>query len=148
MIYLGGDHRGFNLKEKIKSWLTDWKFDYEDLGANSLDPNDDYPIYAELVTKKIQKSPLSFGVLICGSGVGVDVAANKFDGIRASLGKNGDQVKAGRHDDNMNVLVLAADFTSDPEASQMLQSFLETKFAGTARFKRRLEEIKEIEENN
>jgi len=148
MIYLGSDHRGFELKAKVKSWLDNWKFEYEDLGALTLDPKDDYTVYAELVAKKIEENPLSFGVLICGSGVGVEVVANKFDGIRASLGKNSDQVKAGRHDDNMNVLVIAADFTKDDEAAQMLQVFLETKFAAEERFKRRLDEIKEIEEKN
>src|SRR5258708_2111962 len=148
MINIRADHRGFELKAKIKTWLTNWKFEHEDLGALTLDPKDDYTIYAELVAKKIEENPLSFGVLICGSGVGVDITANKFDGIRASLGKNPDQIRSGRNDDNMNVLVIASDFTKDDEAAQMLQVFLETKFAGKDRFKRRLEEIKEIEEKN
>lgn len=148
MIYLGADHRGFGLKEKVKEWLTNWKFEFEDLGANTFDPNDDYPVYAEAVAKKIQGSSLNFGVLFCGSGVGVDVASNKFDGVRASIGKNSGQVAAGRRDDDMNVLVVAADFTREEEAADMLQAFLKTKFDGKERHKRRLKEIKEIEEKN
>lgn len=148
MIYIGADHRGFELKEKIREWLRNWKFDFEDEGAKTLDLKDDYTVYAEKVAKKVQESELSFGILVCGSGVGVDVTANKFDGVRASIGKSYEQVKAGRNDDNMNVLVIAADFTKEDEASAMVQVFLETKFAGKERYKRRLEEIKKIEENN
>jgi len=88
------------------------------------------------------------GILICGSGVGVDVAANKFDGIRASIGKNAQQVIAGRRDDDMNILVLAADFTKANEAQEMVKAFLETKFDGLARHKKRLREIRKLEANN
>ncbi len=142
MIYLGADHRGFYFKEKIKDWLREWKFEFVDMGAF------DYPIYAEAVAKKIQESALNFGVLICGSGVGVDIVANKFDKVRASIGKSADQVRAGRRDDNMNVLVIAADFTGEQEAIDMLQAFLKTKFDDKLRHKRRLNEIEEIEKNN
>lgn len=148
MIFLGADHRGFELKSKIKIWLGEWKFDFEDMGAEKLDNDDDYPRYAEAVAKKIQENPQSFGVLICGSGVGVDITANKFDGIRASIGKNVEQVMAGRRDDNMNVLVIASDFTKDDEAARMVQAFLQTKFDGKVRHKRRLTEISKIEEKN
>ena len=87
-------------------------------------------------------------MLLCGSGVGVDVVANKFDGVRASIGKSVLQVEAGRNDDDMNVLVVAADYTTEKEAKAMLIAFLETKFSGKARYERRLEEIQKIEENN
>ena len=147
-IYIGADHRGYNLKAKIKTWLYEWQFQFEDLGALILDPKDDYTVYAELVAKKIQNKNDSLGILICGSGVGVDIVANKFDGIRSSAGVSVDQVKAGRHDDNMNVLVIAADFTKEGEAKDMVRAFLETKFAKEPRFERRLDEIKKVEENN
>jgi len=148
MIYVGADHRGFLLKETLKSWLTDWKYDFEDLGSLSLNSEDDYPVYAEAVAKKIQKDSESLGILLCGSGVGVDATVNKFDGVISSVGKTPDQVKAGRNDDNMNVLVIAADFTKQDEAKEMIKTFLETKFAKEERFERRLDQIKEIEENN
>lgn len=146
-IYLGADHRGFELKEKIKNWLNEWKYQWEDLGAYELIPTDDYPLYAEKVGSVVGKGE-GRGVLLCGSGVGVDVAANKIDGVRAAIGKNPEQVKAGRSDDNMNILVVAADFTKEAEAKEMLQTFLETEFAGKARFKRRLADIEKIEANN
>ena len=147
-VYLGTDHRGFALKEKITQWLFDWGYTFEDLGAESLEPKDDYTVYAERVASLVAKEEGSKGILLCGSGVGVDATANKFDGVRASLGKSPEQVRAGRNDDNMNILVLAADYTKDEEAKKMVQAFLETKFAGKERFIRRLEDIAKIEANN
>ncbi len=147
-IYIGADHRGYELKEKIASWLFDLKYEFTDLGASSLDPNDDYTKYAEEVALMVRDNENSKGILLCGSGVGVDVVANKFDGIRSSIGKSVLQVKAGRNDDDMNILVIAADFTTEKEAKGMLIAFLETKFSGKARYERRIEEIQKIEANN
>jgi len=147
-VYIGTDHRGFALKEKMKIWLTDWKYEFSDLGAYELDPKDDYPLYAEKVGVLVGKEEEALGILLCGSGVGVDVAANKIDGVRSSIGKNKDQVRAGRNDDNMNILVIAADYTKEEEAKEMLKAFLETKFAGKKRFIRRLAEIEKLEANN
>lgn len=147
-IYLGADHRGYGLKEKIAKWLFEWGYEFNDLGAEHLDPNDDYPVYAEKVAAMVGANQGSLGILLCGSGVGVEVAANKVDGVRAAIGKSPDQVKAGRRDDDMNVLVLAADYTQEKEAKQMLRAFLKTKFAAKSRFKKRLEDIKRLEANN
>lgn len=147
-IYIGADHRGLNLKTKIRHWMDEWEYDYEDLGAFKFDQYDDYTTYAEKVASVVSDDSHARGILICGSGVGVDVVANKFDGIRSSLGKNKEQVKAGRSDDDMNILVLAADFTTDQEAKEMVQVFLETEFAQKARYIRRLEDIEKIEANN
>lgn len=147
-VFLGTDHRGFELKEKMAKWLFDMGVRYQDLGAEFLNPNDDYTKYAEEVASLVADNPGSKGVLICGSGVGVDVVANKFDGIRASIGKSVLQVQAGRKDDDMNVLAIAADFTSEKEAKAMLIAFLETKYDDKARHERRLEEIEKIEANN
>lgn len=148
MIYLGADHRGFALKEKIKNWLNQWKHDSEDLGPSSLNPDDDYTVYGESVAKKVQGNPNSFGILICGSGVGIDVVANKYDGIRSSIGKTREQVKAGRKDDNMNVLVIAADYTNEAEAKEMIKAFIETNYDKAPHHQKRLDDIKKIEENN
>lgn len=147
-VYIGADHRGYKLKEKVARWLFGWGYEFTDMGADTLNPDDDYTIYAERVASVVGSEKGARGVLLCGSGVGVDVAANKFDGVRASIGKSGDQVKAGRNDDNMNILVIAADFTKEAEAKEMLKTFLETKFSGENRHKRRIEEIKKIEANN
>ena len=150
MVYLGADHRGFELKEKIAKWLFEMGYAFQDLGAEKFDPQDDYPKYAERVASIVgsEDAKGAKGVLICGSGVGVEVVANKFDGVRAAIGKSVLQVKAGRNDDDMNILVLAADFTSEKDAKAMLIAFLETKYSGLDRFERRLEEIRKLEENN
>ncbi len=147
-IFIGADHRGFALKEKISKWLYEWKYEFLDVGANHMDPKDDYTLYASEVASLTSKNKNSRGILLCGSGVGVDVVANKFDGVRASIGKSVAQIKAGRNDDDMNVLVIAADFTKDDEAKEMIKAFLKTKFSGKARFERRLEDISRIEKNN
>ena len=136
------------MKEKIAQWLFDMEYAYHDLGALTLDLNDDYTKYAEDVASLVAKTERSRGVLLCGSGVGADIVANKFDGIRAAIGKDVFQVEAGRNDDDMNVLVIAADFTSEKDTKAMLIAFLETKFSGKARFERRLQEIEKIEANN
>ena len=148
MIFIGADHRGYELKEKIARWLYEMKREFQDLGADSLNPHDDYTRYAEEVASLVAKTEGSRGILLCGSGVGVEVMANKYDGIRASIGKSVLQVKAGRNDDDMNVLVIAADYTSEKETKAMLIAFLETKFSGKARYEKRLEEIERIEANN
>ncbi len=159
-VYLGSDHRGYKLKEKVFAWLVEKDYLVEDLGAYELLPDDDFTEYAEKVASvvgehyaKIEREEHELhgkivGILFCGSGVGADIAANKFDGVRASLGKEVNQVKAGRSDDDMNILVIAADFTNTEDAKKMITTFLSTDFKGEERHLRRLEDIKRIEENN
>ena len=147
MIYLAADHRGFPLKEKVKQWLTQWGYEHEDMGAFELDLTDDYPVYA----KKVAESMVEIddrGILVCGSGVGVDEVANKFDGIRSGLAINKEQIYAARNDDNINVLALASDFIAEEEAKEIIKTFLDTEFADEERFNRRLKEVGEIEEEN
>jgi ribose 5-phosphate isomerase B len=147
-IYLGADHRGYFLKEKIARWLFEKQYNFFDIGAENLDLKDDYPKYASEVASLVARNKTSRGVIFCGSGVGVEVVANKFDGVRAALGMSAEQVRAGRNDDNMNILVLATDFIDEDQAKEMLKAFLETKFGRKARYKRRLQEIERIEANN
>lgn len=147
-IYIGSDHRGFELKEKITRWLFEWGYEFLDLGPEILDPNDDYTKYASEAASLVGKEKNARGILMCGSGVGVDVVANKFDGVRSSIGKSPEQVRAGRNDDDMNILVIAADYTDEYETKKMVKAFLETKFGGKERYKRRLKEIEKIEANN
>jgi len=147
-IFLGADHRGYYLKERIAKWLFEWQYDFFDVGAQSLDLSDDYTKYASEVASLVANEKSGKGIVLCGSGVGVDVVVNKFDGIRASVGISKEQVKAGRNGDDMNILVIAADYTDEYEAKDMVQAFLETKFGGKERYKRRLKEIEKIEANN
>ncbi|HEX6977257.1 MAG TPA: RpiB/LacA/LacB family sugar-phosphate isomerase [Patescibacteria group bacterium] len=147
-VYIGADHRGFHLKEKIAKWLFDERYKFEDVGASTFDPNDDYTKYAQQVASLVANDDNSQGILLCGSGVGVDAVANKFDGIRSSIGKTPKQVEAGRKDDDMNILVLAADFTKEVDAKKMVKAFLVTEFDNAKRHKKRLSDIKKIEANN
>ncbi len=148
IIYLGADHRGFALKESIKKMLTDEGYAVEDLGAPAMVPDDDYPDYAAAVAAKVAKGPAERrGIVACGSGFGVDVVANKFKGVRAALAMSPDHVYAGRHDDDVNVLALAAEYIAPEDALKMVHVFLSTPFdEKDARFARRLGKIGEIEE--
>lgn len=148
MLYLGADHRGYELKEKIKKYLTDLGYQFEDLGAHKLDPQDDYPDFASAVSQRVAENPQeSRGILICGSGVGVDVVANKFRGIRSALVFEEKQAQMSRAHDNTNVLSIAADFLSEEKAQRIVKIWLKTKFSKEERHQRRLEEISKIETN-
>ncbi len=146
VIYLGADHRGFNLKEALKSFLRDEGYEVHDMGASDYNKDDDYVDFAVQVAGAVARdSEHGRGILICGSGTGMDIAANKFRGVRATLGAMADQVFSARHDDNANVLALAADFMSELEAKKMVKVFLQTPFGDEERYRRRLEKIANIE---
>ncbi len=147
MIYIGADHRGYALKEKLKIYLTELKFDFEDLGAEKPIPDDDYPDYALIVTQKVAESlEDNRGILICGSGVGVDITANKIKGIRSALCFDVKQAQASRNDDNANVLSLPADYISENLAREIVKIWLETPFSDSEHYARRIDKIKKIEE--
>jgi len=142
MIYLGADHRGFHLKEKIKLWLQQWGFPFEDLGNHRLDLKDDYPDFAAQVARKVsQHEQEAVGVVICGSGVGVDIVANKFAKIRCGLGFSAQQIKSARQDDDINMLALPADFLSHKKAKKILKMFLKTEFDDQKDHRRRIKKI-------
>lgn len=150
-VYIGADHRGFELKESLKSWLTENGFVYEDKGAAEYVQTDDYVDYASAVSKAVSedsnKGKDAKGIVICGSGFGVDFTANKINGIRSGIGFTEAQVKHGRTNDDINVLALAAMFTDDDSAKHMVKAFLETSFSGEDRHVRRIEKIKKMEES-
>lgn len=148
MIYIGSDHRGFQLKEKLKGLLTEWRYDYEDVGPFEYNKDDDYPNFGEAVARKVAADKESRGILICGSGVGIDVAANKIDGVRAGTIADPKQAQASVHDEDLNVLSLSADFLDESKAIEIAKAFLEAKYGKEERYDRRLEEIKNIEKNN
>lgn len=149
MLYIGADHRGYNLKEEIRKYLDELKMKYEDLGAFSLNPDDDYPDYAKEVAQRVAEAPEEHrGILFCGSGVGVNIVANKFDGIRSALVWNEKVAKASRVDDNANVLSLPADDLTTEETKKIVKIWLETPFTREERHYRRIKKIEEIERNN
>jgi ribose 5-phosphate isomerase B len=146
LIYIGADHRGFKLKESLKVYLKESGYEVVDVGNNKYDENDDYPDFASAAARKVSLDPEnSRGILICGSGVGMDVAANKYKNIRSALVTTPDQAAISRHDDNANVLSLAADFLTESEAKKILTVWLQTDFSEEERHRRRLEKIEKIE---
>ena len=151
-IYLGADHAGFELKEKIKVWLSTQKLAVDDCGNSVLDKNDDYPDFAEKVALKVIKNN-GKGILFCGSAEGVCIAANKVRGIRAVNPHNLVQAERARLHEDANILCLAGGGTLQPmpgvslaRAKKVITLFLETPFSGAARHIRRLAKIKKLEE--
>lgn len=146
MIFIGADHRGFQLKEELKKYLAERGEKFKDLGNLKLESEDDYPDFALKVAEEVAKAPeKNRGVLLCGSGVGVDVAANKVKGIRSALALSAWMAQAARKDDDVNVLSLSADLTDPATAKRIVKAFLETPFSGEERHRRRIEKIKQIE---
>ncbi len=149
-VYLGSDHRGFKLAEEIHLWLMENNIAEENLGADSLDGNDDYVDYArrvaEKVSQELKQGLQARGIVVCGSGVGVDITANKIKGIRCGLGFNREQVRKARSDDDINILALPADFMEEKQAKEIIKIFLETPFSQEERHQRRINKIKEIED--
>ena len=147
MIYLGTDHRGFELKEKIKGWLKDWNHEFEDLGNTVYDQDDDYPDFASQVARRVAENPAeNRGILLCGSGVGVDVTANKFKGVRSALIWSDDEalVKQSRQHDGANVLSLPADYLSAKQTQGIIKLWLETPDPSEERHLRRIGKISEL----
>ncbi|MEK7603841.1 MAG: RpiB/LacA/LacB family sugar-phosphate isomerase [Patescibacteria group bacterium] len=146
MIYLASDHRGFELKEKIKEWLKELGYEYEDIGALKYDKDDDYPDFAELAARRVAAEQGSKGILACGSGIGVIVAANKVKGIIAGTMTNPEQTKAAVNDEDINIIGLSADYSSEDNNKQIVKTFVKSEFSGSERHIRRLDKIKKIEE--
>lgn len=144
-IYLGADHRGFELKNQVKSWLLDDDFEVMDLGASELIPTDDFVEYAVSVGQNVSQNKDSKGIVICGSGAGVEIAANKVDGVRCSLGQSKEQVQKAREDDDINVLAIASDFITTENAKDLIESFLQTDFIASNNHNRRIEKISNLE---
>jgi ribose 5-phosphate isomerase B len=149
LVYIGADHRGFRLKEFLKKYLQEGGYEVKDVGNHKLDPDDDYPDYAMKVAEEVSLDPEhARGILICGSGVGVDVVANKYPNVRSALVGTPDQAVSSRRDDDTNVLSLAADFLTEREAEKITSIWLQTDFSEEERHRRRLEKIEKIEESN
>jgi ribose 5-phosphate isomerase B len=147
IIYIGADHRGFELKEHLKKFLKDKGYQVTDLGASAYQEEDDYPDYAEAVARKVSTNyENSRGVLVCGSGVGVDVVANKFRNVRSVLAATSDQAFDSRNDDDANILSLGANYLKPEEAEKVVLTWITTPFAREERFKRRLEKIRKLEQ--
>ncbi len=144
-IAIGADHRGFALKVELMAALAAEGHAVEDVGASAIDPADDYPDYAYPVALLVSSGEAERGILACGSGTGMAIAANKVAGIRAVEGSSEAHVRAARCDDDVNVLALSADELSPGDALAIARAFLAEPFKGGERYERRLDEIAEME---
>lgn len=144
LVYIGADHRGYYLKEKIKKWLGDEEYQVSDLGNEKYDPEDDYPEIAIKLAERVVAEGTK-GILLCGSGIGVGVAANKVAGARGGICLTEKQVRLGRSDDDMNILCLSADLVNEEDNKKLVKIFLETPFGSEERFVRRINKIKTYE---
>lgn len=145
MLYLGADHGGFSMKRALARRLTRARIPFRDLGAVRLDPNDDYPVYARKVALAVRRKKGNQGIVMCRSGAGASIAANKVRGIRCVLAESVWTVKRARRDDNVNMLALGADRLTSGAAWKIVQAWRGTAFRHATRDIRRLSEIKAIE---
>lgn len=148
MVFLGADHRGFELKERLKKHLIDEGFDVTDLGNDHLDPADDYVDFAAKVAEATASLPENKGILLCGSGAGVDMVANKVDGVRSALVFDVPRAVQAREHEDANVISLPADTLDEESAFEISKAFLTTEFSGDDRHVRRLEKMENIEEEH
>lgn len=148
MIYLASDHGGFALKEQIKDWLSQWNYEFEDMGAMELNPTDDYPDFVGPAAQKVSENPTVDKAIVLGrTGIGEAVVANKMKGVRAVSYTGADMqfIKMSRTHDDTNVLSIAADFTNENRAREAVQLWLSTPFSNEERHVRRLQKITTLE---
>ncbi|HOJ19215.1 MAG: ribose 5-phosphate isomerase B [Ignavibacteriales bacterium] len=144
-IFIGADHGGFELKEKIKDFLVKNKFETEDTGSIVYDKTDDYPDLTINLAQKVTATPGSKGIMICGSGVGACVAANKIKGIRACVCHDTYSAHQGVEHDNMNVLCLGGRIVGYELAFEIVGAFVRAEFSNEERHIRRLEKVLKLE---
>jgi ribose 5-phosphate isomerase B len=145
-IAIGADHAGFALKDQVRDALRQAGHEVIDAGTNSTESTD-YPDYAAVVAHQVVSGAADRGVLVCSTGVGMSIAANKIDGIRAALAVNPDEVRLTRAHNDANIITLGARYTDPPAASEMVRVFLETPFEG-GRHARRIGKIAELEKES
>lgn len=145
-LFLGADHRGYDVKEQLEAWLLDSLHTVHDLGNTEYTPTDDYTEYAHRVAQAVAADPTSRGILLCGNAEGVCIVANKSNGIRAGIAFSDEAVRGARNDDDLNILCIPAELTTLDAAKQMVTTFLETPFEGAPRQLRRLTHIQDIED--
>lgn len=145
MIYIGADHRGFELKEQTKKFFQQEGIAFEDLGNHQLDINDDYTNFGLAVAKKVAEKPEEGrGILFCGSGIGMSIAANRIKGVRAGLSLSVWMAEHGRQNEDINVLVLASNLTDLETSKNIIKIFLNTGFLMTENYIRRKKELDEF----
>jgi len=145
-IYIGADHNGFDYKARLTAYLQQNGYEVVDQGGENRDPEDDFPQFAGRVVQAMRgdAEPVTRGILICGSGQGMCMAANRFKGIRAALAWDQEEARASRNDDDSNVLCLSARYLDFDKTVGIVHTWLMTPFAGAPRFKRRIQEMDDL----
>lgn len=146
MIIIGSDHRGYIIKEELKKYLDEKGIEYKDLGTYS-EERADYPVIAQKVAREIQKDENARGILICGTGLGMSIVANKFRGVRCTVCHNEETAKYSRLHNNSNILALGAEGLKVSDAIIMLRTWLATDFE-MGRHEERINIINNIEDEN
>lgn len=144
-IAVAADHAGFELKNQLSEDIRKQGHEVIDLGACEYDPSDDYPDFAAKLARAVQAGTAERGVLICGSGVGASIAANKIKGVRAALCHDTYSAHQGVEHDDMNVLVLGSRIVGVELAREAVSAFLRARFSGEERHQRRLDKVKALE---
>ena len=146
-VAIASDHAGFEAKENIKQQLAQMGVEYEDLGTNAGDVSVDYPDFAERVGRAVVKGEVERGILICGSGIGVSIAANKIHGVRAALAWNKETAELARHHNDANIVAIGGRTTPPENITEIVQAFLTNPFDSGGRHERRIEKIAELEKD-
>ena len=146
MIALGNDHGGYKLKEEIKKYLDEVGIEYKDFGSFS-EERTDYPIYASKVAKAVSNDECEKGILICRSGHGMTIVANKFKAVRAANVQSEEEAKRAKADDNVNIIALSGDNMEINEAVRVVRAWIATEFKG-GKYQERIEMIEELEKEN
>lgn len=146
IVAIGSDHAGFELKEMVKKWLDERGCQIIDVGCYDT-KSVDYPVFGEKVAREVARGGADLGVLICGTGIGMSITANKIKGIRAALCGDTFSARAARAHNNANVLILGARVVGPGLARDIVEAFLDTGFEG-GRHERRLQMIAELEKGN
>ena len=144
-VALGADHAGYSLKSELLPWLKELGYDILDVGAHFADPGDDYPDFAQAVAQAVASGQAQRGILVCGSGVGGVIAANKVPGARAGLCHDTYSAGQGVEHDDMNVLCLGGRVIGAELARELITAFLSAEFTGEERHRRRLEKVLALE---
>ena len=146
-VAVGADHAGFDLKIQLVPWLESAGHEVVDVGAHTLDPADDFPDFAAAVARTISDGVATRGVMVCGSGVGANIATNKVSGIRASLCHDTYTARQGVEHNDMNVICLGGRVIGIETAKEVVAAFLGADYTPEARFQRRIDKVSEIERN-
>lgn len=139
-IVLSSDHAGYEMKEKVKKYLSELGLSVEDVSSEELDPQDDYPEYGFKLAQEVAQKKFDRGILLCGSGIGASIAANRFKGVRAALCTSAEHARLARLHNDSNVLVIGGRTTAFETVKEMINTWLSQQFEG-GRHQRRVDQL-------